>query len=313
MAASPTSEDKKPTLGEVIESIGIGPAQFRAGLLGGGVWLADGAELLLIGSVADTLAREWHLSSFTKGFVVTIVYTGLMFGNITSGPAGARFGRREVVVLSFFGRIFVFSIFSSTSQSITDVLMIWRFIVGWSIGFGQPAWLAISAEITPAKYRIITGGLTQTLFALGELYSASLLMLDDPSLQKLDWRRVIALGAIPSAILFIFSALFLHQSPTFLQMKGRHADAVQVLESMRHDNSAPDISVDFRLQPQNAPQLGFIETFYRQSKVIMSNKLLVPTLVTMFTCFELNLAYYGCIYAFPQVLSDLVAEQLVRE
>ena len=26
-----------------------------------------------------------------------------------------------------------------------------------------------------------------------------------------------------------------------------HADAVQVLESMRHDNSAPDISVDFRL------------------------------------------------------------------
>eukprot|EP00438_Fugacium_kawagutii_P020118 Skav226970 [mRNA] locus=scaffold51:356186:370706:- [translate_table: standard] len=101
--ASPANSQDKPTLGEVVDMIGMGPAQIRAGLLGGSVWMADGAELLLISSVADTLSREWQLSRFLKGFVVTVVYTGLMAGNISSGPAGIRFGRREAVLASFFG------------------------------------------------------------------------------------------------------------------------------------------------------------------------------------------------------------------
>lgn len=33
---------------------------------------------------------------------VTIVYTGLMVGNIASGPVGVRFGRREAVLTSYF-------------------------------------------------------------------------------------------------------------------------------------------------------------------------------------------------------------------
>lgn len=218
--AASASQDK-PTLGEVVDQIGLGPAQMRSGILGGGVWMADGAELLLIGSVADVLSREWELSRFLKGFVVTIVYTGLMVGNISSGPAGARLGRREVIVCSYAG-IFLFSILSSTAGGI-GVLLLWRFIVGWSIGFGQPAWLAINAEITPSKYRVVTGGLGQALFTVGELYAALLLQMDDPSLKHLDWRRIIQLGALPSLTLLCFCWPFLHQSPTFLQLKGRHA------------------------------------------------------------------------------------------
>ena len=36
---------------DVIESIGMGPAQIAWGILGGGIWLADGAELLLVSAV----------------------------------------------------------------------------------------------------------------------------------------------------------------------------------------------------------------------------------------------------------------------
>ena len=39
------------TCEDVIESIGMGPAQIFWALLGGGIWLADGAELLLVSSV----------------------------------------------------------------------------------------------------------------------------------------------------------------------------------------------------------------------------------------------------------------------
>ncbi|CAK9025102.1 Synaptic vesicle 2-related protein (SV2-related protein) [Durusdinium trenchii] len=300
--AASASQDK-PTLGEVVDQIGLGPAQMRSGILGGGVWMADGAELLLIGSVADVLSREWELSRFLKGFVVTIVYTGLMVGNISSGPAGARLGRREVIVCSYAG-IFLFSILSSTAGGI-GVLLLWRFIVGWSIGFGQPAWLAINAEITPSKYRVVTGGLGQALFTVGELYAALLLQMDDPSLKHLDWRRIIQLGALPSLTLLCFCWPFLHQSPTFLQLKGRHAEAVEVLESMKQDNGALDVSVDFRLAPPPPPE-GFLQVMGRQAKVIMSNRLWVPTIAVTYSCFIINLSYYGSLYAFPQVLSSLI-------
>eukprot|EP00439_Symbiodinium_sp_Y106_P052687 s3661_g7.t1 len=223
-----------------------------------------------------------------------------MVGNISSGPLGAHLGRRELVIASYTG-IFIFSILSSTSASIA-VLLIWRFIVGWSIGIGQPAWMAIAAEITPSSWR--------------ELYAAFLLMNDDPSLKHLNWRRVIQLGAIPSLILMALAIPFLRlggtldrqQSPTYLQLKGCHAEAIKVLESMRRDNRASDVSVDFRLPPNPTPASsseGMLDLLWKQGKTILGAKLILPTMVVSFTCFELNLLYYGCIYAFPQMSSRL--------
>ncbi|CAE7247906.1 slc22a15b [Symbiodinium sp. CCMP2592] len=237
-----------------------------------------------------------------------------MVGNISSGPLGAHLGRRELVIASYTG-IFIFSILSSTSASIA-VLLIWRFIVGWSIGIGQPAWMAIAAEITPSSWRVVTAGFSQTMFAFGELYAAFLLMNDDPSLKHLNWRRVIQLGAIPSLILMALAIPFLQQSPTYLQLKGCHAEAIKVLESMRRDNRASDVSVDFRLPPNPTPASsseGMLDLLWKQGKTILGAKLILPTMVVSFTCFELNLLYYGCIYAFPQVLSDLVAEGAAQQ
>mmetsp|Transcript_55095 Transcript_55095/g.103298 ORF Transcript_55095/g.103298 Transcript_55095/m.103298 type:complete len:473 (-) Transcript_55095:128-1546(-) len=308
MSVEPNVDKEKPALSDVIDQIGLGPAQLRFVFLGGGVWTADGSELLLIGSVADTLAREWSLGHFAKGFVVTMVYTGVMVGNLCSGPLGAHLGRRELLLASYSG-IFAFSILSSWSQSLT-VLLIVRFFVGASIGLGQPACLAIATEIAPTSWRIVVTALTQAMFSLGEIYSAIILMNDDPGLQHLNWRRVIQLGALPSLLLLMLSIPFLQQSPTWLSMKGRHDEALKVLENMRNDNAANDISLDFRPPPAPArsSEGGLLDMLWKQAKVISSSKLLVPTLVVSGTCFELNLVYYGCIYAFPQVLSALVKE-----
>lgn len=310
--ASPANSQDKPTLGEVIDMIGMGPAQIRAGLLGGGVWMADGAELLLIGSVADTLSREWELSRFLKGFVVTIVYTGLMVGNIASGPVGVRFGRREAVLTSYFC-IFCFSILSSTASCI-GFLLAWRFVVGFGIGVGQPAWMAIASEITPSRCRILTAAITQSLFSVGEIYAAFLLQIDDPSLKHLDWRRIIQMGAVPPLLLLCLSAPFLHQSPSYLQLKGRHAEAMLVLDSMRRDNGA-EVSVDFRLPPQPSPAASenFLGVLQRQGQIILGSKLLFPTFAVAFSCFITNLSYFGSLYAFPQVLSDLVDKGAAKQ
>merc|ERR1719162_2781097 len=88
-------QEKKPSIGIIIEQLGFGLAQIRAGLVGGGIWIADGSELLLISSVTRAVSDEWHLGPMQRGFIVTIVYVGVCFGNIASGPLADSCGRRS--------------------------------------------------------------------------------------------------------------------------------------------------------------------------------------------------------------------------
>eukprot|EP00933_Yihiella_yeosuensis_P081442 TRINITY_DN95050_c0_g1_i1.p1 TRINITY_DN95050_c0_g1~~TRINITY_DN95050_c0_g1_i1.p1 ORF type:complete len:526 (-),score=88.75 TRINITY_DN95050_c0_g1_i1:526-2103(-) len=295
-----------PTLPEVVEKLGMGWAQVKIAVLGGCVWFADGAELLLVSSVTKAVSHEWELSRIAQGFVVTVVFLGMLCGNLSSGPLGSYFGRRGMILLSYVG-IFIFSILSSLSTSVIEFAL-WRFVVGLAIGVGQPAWLAISAEITPSYYRMAMGSGTQSFFVFGELYVGLLMVFDDPTLQALHWRTLLQVGAIPSAILGISSFFFLRQSPTFLAMKGRHQEATEVLKYMREQNDAGDVSVDFKLvQVASSHQSdSFSSLMQRQSKVIFGRKMFWPTLVTTYSCFALNLSYYGCLYAFPQVLPGLI-------
>jgi len=163
--------------------------------------------------------------------------------------------------------------------------------------------------VTPSAWRLAMGSGTQALFVLGEIYSCMLLLADDPTLKALHWRWLLALGALPSLLMAVASLAFLNQSPTFLAMKGRYEEAQQVLQNMQAQNGADDCSVDFKMpsQPESRPaSSGICELLGRQLKVILGNKLLLPTLVVMYSCFMVNLAYYGCLFAFPQVLSELM-------
>eukprot|EP00933_Yihiella_yeosuensis_P071149 TRINITY_DN79340_c0_g1_i1.p1 TRINITY_DN79340_c0_g1~~TRINITY_DN79340_c0_g1_i1.p1 ORF type:complete len:508 (+),score=68.73 TRINITY_DN79340_c0_g1_i1:200-1723(+) len=301
------SNNELPTLAELVDDIGVGWSQMQYAFLGGGVWLADGAELLLISSVAKAVTKEWHLSLMTQGFIVTLVFCGILVGNLSSGPLSDRFGRREMILVSYVG-IFGFSIMSSLAGTVVELAM-WRVLVGTSIGVGQPSWLSVCAEITPSTWRMVMGSATQSLFIFGEIYSAFLLMADDPSLKHLHWRSLLQLGAIPAAILAVTGFLFLWESPTYLALKGRHAEAKKVLQVMCKKNGVEDLSVDYK-QVQVPQRVGeedsFVALFERQGKVVFGRRLWVQTLVTAYSCFVLNLSYYGCLYAFPQVLPSLV-------
>jgi MFS family permease len=127
-----------PTLPEVVDNIGFGLAQLKAGCIGGGVYFADGAELLLISAVTDAVGKQWEMSAGERGMVVTIVFLGIMAGNFASGPIGDNYGRRQLIIAGFAG-IFVFSILSSLTFNVAT-LAITRFFVGMSFGIGQPAW-----------------------------------------------------------------------------------------------------------------------------------------------------------------------------
>lgn len=295
--------EAKPSLGEVIERIGLGRAHLKAAFLGGGTYLADGAELLLISSVTESVAEEWGLSPMQKGFGVTIVFCGMLIGNLSAGPLGDSLGRKLAILLSYAG-VFVFSLASSFSPNYV-ILIILRCVVGIAIGIGIPVWNSLCVEITPAPHRMIMQCGSQILFSVGELYSAMLIFSEDPSMEHLQWRLLLRLGAIPSLVLGVGALFFLPQSPSFLSINGRHEDAKKVLQAMKDENNPDeDFSVDFEPAPPIEEEKGF-DTLKRQCGIVFGPSRLYTTLVLIYGCCSLNIMLYGSLYAFPQVLPSL--------
>lgn len=302
------TEDARP-LAEVVEKIGFGAAQVPIAFFGAGMWLSDGTELLIISSVATAMAKDWNLSGFVSGLIVTGVFVGIFLGNLSSGPFTVSFGQRRVIIASYVG-ITVFSILSSFTTSALQMFIL-RLLVGIFIGIGQPAFLSLNAEMTPSYWRVPTGALLSMNFAIGELYAETLLALDDPSLKELHWQRLLRMAAAPPFLLAMLSVWMLPQSPTWLALNGYYEEAKEVLQSMCRRNGV-DSAVDFKIPPFTEDReastsfSSFLSLTQKQLKVIARGNLFIPTMVLAYTCFVTNLTFYGSLYAFPQVLPKLV-------
>lgn len=289
-----------PTIPELIEKVGLGGAQVRLVLTGGGVYFADYSELLIISSVARAVAEEWGLTPVEKGLLVTIVYIGMLIGNIAAGPIADKYGRRPLLLISYLG-CFVFSLASSFMVDYGSVAF-FRFVVGLSVGLGVPPLNVIASEGSPSKWRVPVNCALWVLSCMGECYSGILVMADDPEMHHLHWRRLVQFGAIPSLVFGIPAFIFMHESPVFLAQTGQTASAGQVIESMRRDNCLPIEQVAFR-----SPDVPYDpnRTFSSQWQMIWRGSLFVTSLVLMISCFTMCFVYYGALYAFPNILPQL--------
>lgn len=298
---NPKGSDKK--LGDVIEQIGFGYAQLRIAFISGGVWLADGAELLLIGTVTRAVSDEWHMAAWQRGFVVSVVFVGIFIGNGIGGPLSDSKGRRALMLYSFLG-IAVFSILSAMTTSFWCLSAV-RLLVGISFGIGQPANKVLTSEVAPSKWRIAMNSVSQLLFIVGEFYSASLIYTQDPTMRNLHWRWLLILGALPSVICGLLAYMYLPDSPSFLAAHGDYVGAQKVLEKMRCDNGAGPVALDFHAEPpKDEEQESSFNNAMSSIKLLYSPTLLYSTLTVMLSCFTCNVLYYGSLYAFPQLLAE---------
>lgn len=288
---------------DVIEQLGCGRYQYLQTAVGGGVFVADGAEMLLVGAITMAVSHEWGMSASERAMVVSVVFIGVLFGNVAGGSIGDLKGRRFPILLSLFG-VFAFSIATAFSTG-PLVLAILRFMVGIAFGVGLPAWNALGAEIVPAERRLHTQAAAQAFFVIGEMYAAILIWIDDPGMKHIDWRILTVLGALPSVAFMAIGYFVLAESPSWLASNGRKEEAHAILSNMRRLNGHPE-SVDISFEsPQHAQGGSAWSQFGKNLSIIVGPGLLFTTIVVMFTCFTCNFLFYGGLYAFPRVLPEM--------
>lgn len=133
VGASKTASPTRPLpVNEWIELFGFGFGQIKICSAIGGIWLADGAELLLLSSLMRAVSLEWNLSAAERGTIVSVVFFGVMLGNLLSGLVGDGRGRR-VVPLFGFAMVFLCSVLSVFAWSFASLAVI-RLGVGVAVG-----------------------------------------------------------------------------------------------------------------------------------------------------------------------------------
>ena len=189
----------------------------------------------VINGTQDGLERAFGLSKLGVGFNVGAILLGCAFGAFTAGRLADRIGRRGVMMIAAV--LFLVSALGAGAANTSAIFIIARFIGGVGVGAASVLSPVYISEVTPASIRgrlsslqqimIITGltGAFVANYALAHWAGGSqaTLWLGFPA-----WRWMFWMQVIPAAIYF-FALLLIPESPRFLVIKGREAEARKVL------------------------------------------------------------------------------------
>ena len=194
----------------------------------GTVWILDGLEVTIVGSMSDALKPEstgLGMSSSDIGLAGAIYVAGACIGALFFGQLTDRFGRKKLFLITL-GVYTVGTVLTAFSMN-----PMWyfacRFVTGMGIGGEYAAINSAIDELIPAKFRgrvdIAINGSFWVGAAGGALLTIPLL---DPARidPAIGWRLAFGLGAI-LAVGILFVRRQVPESPRWLFIHGREEES----------------------------------------------------------------------------------------
>ena len=223
-------------------------------IMAGGMFI-DGFVLGYIGALMPFITADLNLNPTWQGLIGSATLFGMFFGAPLGGWLADKFGRKPMFLID----LLIFLSCSIAQFFVTDAytLFIVRILMGIAIGIEYAVSWPLLAEFAPARLRGKLLGLTQVAWYLGYVVSYALGYL--LSLHKLaDWNVVLALGAIPTLIVLMFR-WGAPESPRWLMIKGRKAEAMAIAEKYLSKEDQEDILKQKCEPAKNSA--GFLDLF----------------------------------------------------
>ena len=271
---------------ERLDRLPVTPKHKRL-LVGSGIgWALDAMDIGLVSFIIAALAVHWELDKSTTSWIASVGFIGMAIGASLAGLLADKIGRRQV----FAATLLIYGIATGAAALASSVgmLMVFRFIVGLGLGGELPVASTLVSEFSPRRVRGRMVVILEAFWAVGWILAA---IIGTFVVAQSDngWRWGLALGAVP-ALYAIYVRAGLPESVRFLESKGRHEEAEQIVREFEAE--ADPSEYDKSTPPEETPIRGGI----------WGPDLRKRTAAFWIVRFCVSLSYYGAFTWIPSLL-----------
>lgn len=195
------------------------------------VMVIDGYDLFMVAMAAPKIAASFGVEPASFAPVLAVQNLGLAVGTAVIGVFSDRYGRRKTLIVS----IAAFSVFTLLTMAARDIVSFaaMRVVTGFFLAGVIPNTMALTNEITPARYRQGFVSFLYSGFAVGG-GMASLSV--GTVFAEASWQAIFATAAAAGFLLLALVVLLLPESVQFLVTRSwGHERALKQLRRMMSD------------------------------------------------------------------------------
>jgi MFS family permease len=232
----------------------------------GTVWILDGLEVTIVGSIAGRLTEEGSGLALTEaqiGIAAGVYVAGACLGALFFGYLADRIGRKKlfIITLAVYLVATVLTAFAPNAAWYFAA----RFLTGAGIGGEYAAINSAIDELIPARVRGRVDLIINGSFWLGTAFGAALsvfLLNEKYFAADLGWRLAFGLGAIFGLCILIVRR-YVPESPRWMFIHGKEDEAeelVRDIEAQVEDSTEERLEgVDEDITVQQRKSIGFGE------------------------------------------------------
>jgi SP family arabinose:H+ symporter-like MFS transporter len=202
--------------------------------------LLFGYDTAVIAGAIGFLQTKFNLTPAMTGWAASAAIWGCLFGAMFAGYFSDKYGRKKILIMTAV--LFAVSAIGSAIPSNLTQFVIARFIGG--VGVGAASMLAplYISEIAPANIR----GTLVTMYQLAIVIGINLIYFVNLRISEIGteswnvdmgWRYMLGSELIPAG-LFLFTLIFVPESPRWLAKVGKEDGALKILEKVNGKEKA---------------------------------------------------------------------------
>lgn len=257
-----------------LDRLPSGKFQRKAMWLIGGICFCDCLDMNVGGPIiAQLLASGWSDNNLNAMFVSMTAF-GYLVGGLLAGMISDYFGRVRACVVNTL--IFSIGCIGAMFAPNIYVLIAWRFIMGIGLGAAYPAGYSALTEYTPpdkrGKYQAYVGLIANCGTPFASFVSLILLPL-------FGWRAIFLFCGIAGVIVCFLVGKCMEESPRWLAMKGRYAEANALVDKWEAEARAKGHAIEKVPDDLIIAESSKREVKQLPTKVLFTNKALFKRLV----------------------------------
>jgi sugar porter (SP) family MFS transporter len=249
-----------------------------------------GFDASVISGVIGFIEVEFELTKIQLGWSVASLTLTATFAMMAAGPLSDRIGRRPVLMIA--AALFAISAVASALAPSFLILVVARMIGGFGVGAALIIAPMYIAEMAPAELRGRMVSFNQLNIVLGisvafftnylilSLGNSDVAWSESLRFDEWGWRWMLGVETAPAVIYFI--ALFaVPESPRWLAMHGKSAEALEILEKVSTPEQArADLKLveDSLADDSQARKSSFKQLFHPTMKLVLTIGLAVAIL-----------------------------------